>query len=219
MPRPPRVAPTLDSVATVAGVSRQTVSNVINAPERVAAETLGRVRTAIEDLGYRPNRIARSLRTRASRQIGYCVTPLPPGTLNPVLDRFLHAITTSAAERGFHVLLFTAPSGSAGLERYAELLAQQAVDGFVLTDTVVGDRRQGWLTERGVPFVAFGRTWRNEETRGRGSTSMERRAWFTRSSMSMDSDTAASRSWAGLRAPAWATIGWPGTSARAGRSG
>lgn len=163
MPRPPRVAPTLDSVATVAGVSRQTVSNVINAPDRVASVTLGRVRTAIEELGYRPNRVARSLRVRASHQIGFCVSPLPPGTLNPVLDRFLHAITTAAAERGFHVLLFTAPTGSAGLDRYAELLAQQAVDGFVLTDTVVGDTRQGWLHERGVPFVAFGRTWRHED--------------------------------------------------------
>jgi DNA-binding LacI/PurR family transcriptional regulator len=155
--------PTLESVAAIAGVSRQTVSNVLNAPDRVAPETLARVQTAIDTLNYRPNRVARSLRTRASRLLGYCVAPATPGTLNAVMDRFLHAITESAAERGFHVLLFTAPGGAAGLDRYAELLAQQAVDGFILSDTVVGDPRHGWLTAQRVPFVSFGRTWNGEE--------------------------------------------------------
>lgn len=159
----PRTGPTLASVAAVAGVSRQTVSNVLNAPDRVAPETLARVRTAIESLHYRPNRVARSLRTRASRQLGYCFQPAPVGGLNVVLDRFVHAITESAAGDGFHVLLFTAPGGAAGLDRYADLLAQQAVDGFVLSDTVVGDPRPGWLAARGVPFVSFGRTWTGEE--------------------------------------------------------
>jgi DNA-binding LacI/PurR family transcriptional regulator len=146
-----------------AGVSRQTVSNVINAPERVAPETLARVRAAIDELNYRPNRVARSLRTQASRLLGYCVKPAVAGALNPVLDRFIHAITESAAEHGFHVLLFTAPDGGNGLDRYAELLAQRAVDGFVLSDTVVGDQRHHWLAAQSVPFVAFGRTWADEE--------------------------------------------------------
>jgi DNA-binding LacI/PurR family transcriptional regulator len=163
MTKTTRAGPTLESVAAAAGVSRQTVSNVLNAPDRVAPETLERVQAAIATLNYRPNLVARSLRTRASRLLGYCVAPAPAGTLNPVLDRFIHAITESAAEHGFHVLLFTAPGGASGLDRYAELLAQQAVDGFVLSDTVVGDPRHGWLTERDVPFVAFGRTWTGED--------------------------------------------------------
>jgi DNA-binding LacI/PurR family transcriptional regulator len=163
MATPPPAGATLESVAAAAGVSRQTVSNVINAPDRVAAKTLVRVQAAIDSLNYRPNRVARSLRTKTSRLIGYCVRQTTPGTLNPVLDRFVHAVTESAAERGFHILLFTTPDGTAGLDIYAELLAQRAVDGFVLSDTVVGDQRQEWLTARGVPFVAFGRAWRNEE--------------------------------------------------------
>lgn len=157
---------TLESVATVAGVSRQTVSNVLNAPERVAPVTRQRVEDAIRELRYRPNRSARSLRTRTSSLLGYCVQPATAGNLNAVLDRFVHAVTESAAEHGFHVLLFTAPAGTAGLDRYAELLAQRAVDGFVLADTVVADPRPGWLTEQGVPFVAFGRSWSGPD-RGR----------------------------------------------------
>lgn len=146
--------PTLESVAAAAGVSRQTVSNVLNAPERVAAETRARVEAAIASQDYRPNRVARSLRTRASRMLGYCIQP---GALN--LDRFVYAITDAAARHGHHILLFTAPGGEAGLDRYAELLGQKAVDGFILADTVVGDPRHAWLAARGVPFVAFGRTW------------------------------------------------------------
>lgn len=151
--------PTLESVAAAAGVSRQTVSNVLNAPERVATSTRQRVEAIIEALNYRPNRLARSLRTRASRLLGYCVRPVTADALNPVLDRFVHAVTEAAAEHGFHLLLFTAPSRAAGLDRYAELLGQQAVDGFILSDTEVGDPRHGWLAARNVPFVSFGRTW------------------------------------------------------------
>jgi DNA-binding LacI/PurR family transcriptional regulator len=155
--------PTLESVAAAAGVSRQTVSNVLNAPERVAPATRERVEAAIRALNYRPNRLARSLRTRASRLLGYCYQPVIDGALNPVLDRFLHAVTDAAAAHGFHILLFTAPPGAAGLDRYAELLGQQAVDGFILSDTEVGDPRHAWLSERNVPFVSFGRTWTGEE--------------------------------------------------------
>lgn len=166
MASPPRTGPTLASVAAAAGVSRQTVSNVLNAPDRVAPQTRSRVQAAIDALRYRPNRVARSLRTRTSRLLGYCVQPAAAGVLNPVLDRFVHAITESAAEHGFHVLLFTAPPGAAGLDRYAELLAQQSVDGFVLSDTVVGDPRPGWLAAHAVPFSAFGRTWTGEDPGG-----------------------------------------------------
>jgi DNA-binding LacI/PurR family transcriptional regulator len=151
--------PTLETVAAAAGVSRQTVSNVLNAPDRVAAATRQRVEAVIEALDYRPNRLARSLRTRASRLLGYCVRPVSAGALNPVLDRFVHAVTEAAAVHGFHILLFASPGGAAGLDLYAELLGQQAVDGFILSDTEVGDPRHGWLAGRKVPFVSFGRTW------------------------------------------------------------
>jgi len=156
--------PTLESVSRVAGVSRQTVSNVLNAPERVRPETRERVLAAIRAVGYQPNRNARSLRTRASRLLGYCVTPGPADRFNPVLDRFLHAVTDAAEARGYHVLLFTAPESTKGdMSAYEALLAQQSVDGFILSDTVVGDPRQRWLESRGVPFVAFGRSWTTPE--------------------------------------------------------
>ena len=70
-----RPAPTLDTVAAEAGVSRQTVSNALNSPHLLRADTLARVQEAIDRLGYSPNRAARNLRTRASHLIGLRIEP------------------------------------------------------------------------------------------------------------------------------------------------
>ncbi|MFB9909163.1 LacI family DNA-binding transcriptional regulator [Allokutzneria oryzae] len=150
---------TLEQVAARAGVSRQTVSNALNAPQRLHPDTLDRVRAVIEELGYRPNRNARGLRTRSTGMIGYRMTPRDRGVLTPLMDDFLHALCAAAEARDRHILLFTAPLGEPGLAVYDDLLAQRAVDAFVLAETVVDDPRPGWLAKRGVPFAAFGRTW------------------------------------------------------------
>ncbi|HEY0638408.1 MAG TPA: LacI family DNA-binding transcriptional regulator [Pseudonocardiaceae bacterium] len=147
----------MSTVARAAGVSRQTVSNVLNAPHVVHPDTRARVEAVIREVGYRPNRVARSLRTRSTHLIGYCV-----GGDNPLLDRFLHAMSTAAGQRGYHLVLFTAPPGADGLPAYEDLLARNTVDGFVLSETTVGDRRPAWLASRGVPFVAFGRPWSSD---------------------------------------------------------
>jgi DNA-binding LacI/PurR family transcriptional regulator len=150
-------AVTLRQVASHAGVSRQTVSNVLNAPERVEPATLAKVQAAIEALGYQPSRTARSLATRQAGLIGYGLARQAGHSL--FMDPFLHAMTESIEQTGRHVLLFTAPPGHLGLQTYADLIAQRAVDAFVVSDTVDHDPRHAWLAERGVPFASFGRAW------------------------------------------------------------
>jgi DNA-binding LacI/PurR family transcriptional regulator len=150
-------------VARRAGVSTQTVSNALNTPELLRAETLERVRQAVDEMGYRPHRAARSLRTRASMLIGFGIEPTGPGTTT-VLDRFLHALSETADAAGYRLLLFAAGSGrQRGLGAYEELLSEHGVDAFVLSSTEHGDPRQAWLEERGIPFVAFGRMWSEQE--------------------------------------------------------
>jgi DNA-binding LacI/PurR family transcriptional regulator len=156
----------MTSVGRAAGVSRQTVCNVLHSPERVHPETRERVENAIRDQRYRLNRMARSLRTRTAHLLGYCVIPGAQGgegAVNPIVHRFVHAVTGAAEARGYHILLFTAPPGLGGLAKYADLLAERAVDGFILSDTTIGDPRQHWLVSRAVPFVAFGRSWSGAE--------------------------------------------------------
>jgi DNA-binding LacI/PurR family transcriptional regulator len=71
--------PTVEDVALAAGVSRQTVSNVLNTPDIVRDETRARVLQAISDLGYRPHMAARRLRTRRSSTIGIHLDPYAGG--------------------------------------------------------------------------------------------------------------------------------------------
>ena len=152
-------APTLATVADEARVSRQTVSNALNSPHLLRAETLTRVQRAIDTLGYSPNRAARNLRTRSSHLIGLRVEPATEGTANALMDRFLHSLVESSRDAGYHVLLFSAGVDDKPLAGYDDLLRSTAVDAFVVTDTYRGNPQAGWLQDRGAPFVAFGRPW------------------------------------------------------------
>ena len=136
--RPTRIAPTVDDVAIHAGVSRQTVSNVINTPARVRPKTIARVRASIDTLGYRVNRHARNLRTGSSNAIGYRIPPLA-GRLNSVMDTFLHEFTEAVETLGYRVLLFTSPDTASEISTFQELAAQSAVDGVIFAGTERND--------------------------------------------------------------------------------
>jgi len=151
--------PTVTDVALAAGVSRQTVSNVMNSPGIVRADTRERVEAAIAQLGYRPHASARRLRTRRSSTIGIRLDPMIDGISGSVLDRFLHALTEQADKQGLRVLLFTATSPEDEITQLQRLNDGADVDGFVLTSTFAGDPRTKWLIENGISFVTFGRPW------------------------------------------------------------
>lgn len=142
-------------VAARAGVSRQTVSNVLNAPDRVSPDTRARVEDAITTLNYRPNRSAQNFRAQRSHLLGVDLATVGPHEVAPVLDRFVHALSQQAARRGYHVLLFPR-SGDGAV--HLSLYETRTVDGFVLVDTERDDPRATALAEQRVPFVTFGRT-------------------------------------------------------------
>ena len=104
-PRPAR-RPTLADVARIAGTSTTVVSYVVNGTNRpVAPATRERVRAAIAQLDYRPNRAARALRVRSQRFIGLVV----PATADPFYVAFADEIQASAMRRGY--LTLTGSSG------------------------------------------------------------------------------------------------------------
>src|ERR687889_364769 len=126
---------TIATVARLAQVSRQTVSNVINAPHIVREETRRRVEEAIAELGYRANQAARLMRTGRSRLIAVRIEPTRDGINGWVLDRFLHGLTEAAAALGYRVMLYTAAGHDQELRTYEDLLAAYDLDGFVLHGT------------------------------------------------------------------------------------
>ncbi|MBY8871056.1 LacI family DNA-binding transcriptional regulator [Micromonospora sp. PLK6-60] len=150
---------TIATVARHAQVSRQTVSNVLNAPHIVREETRQRVQEAIDTLGYRANQAARQMRTGRSRLIAVRIEPTRDGINGSVLDRFLHGLTETAEAAGYRTLLYTATDAQREIDTYDDLLGSYDLDGFVLTGTDHGDPRTAWLADRGVPFVTFGRPW------------------------------------------------------------
>lgn len=154
-----RAPVTLEAVASHARVSRQTISNALNAPHRLAPDTLKRALSSIDTLGYRPNQAARSLRTSTSQLIGFRIEPSRDGINGAVLDRFLHALCEATRSHGYNVLLFTADNDGQEIERFDDLVLRRAVDAFVLSSTHQGDSRTAWLADRSLPFVTFGRPW------------------------------------------------------------
>lgn len=150
---------TIRTVARQAGVSVQTVSNVVNAPHLVRPETREHVQAVIDRLGYRASQAARQMRSGRSRLIGVRIEPARDGINGNILDRFLHELTEAAARAEFRIVLYTAADDAAEIQAYDDLLAAYSPDGFVLTSTHHGDPRTGWLLDRGVPFVTFGRPW------------------------------------------------------------
>ena len=152
--RPARA--TLASVARKAGVSPQTVSNVINSPQLVRTDTATRVRAAIAELSYRPQLAAKQLRTRRSQLLGLRIHQVPDPV---VFDRFLHAVTEAAAKRDYRIMLYTAADDDHEIATFDELVDRWNLDGIVLDFTHSADRRTTHLVEHGVPFVSFGRPW------------------------------------------------------------
>jgi LacI family transcriptional regulator len=150
---------TIEMVASHCGVSRQTISNAINAPHRLRPETLQKVLKAIEEMGYRPSHAARSLRTHATNVIGCRLLPSNYGGTGGVLDGWFHALCAAARSGGYDVLTFAASTDDEEIEVYDDLLRRRAVDGFVLTNTHYLDPRPAWLNEHQATFVAFGRPW------------------------------------------------------------
>lgn len=145
---------TIREVAARARVSSATVSRVLNGDERVSAAYRERVLQAISELGYRPNRIARSLRRRKTDTIGVVV----PDIENPHFTRAVRAIEDAAYRQGFRVVLCNTDETPEKQRAYLEVLAAEQVVGVILAPADPGDATISDLIDLGIPVVAFDRS-------------------------------------------------------------
>ena len=124
-----RRGPSMQDVARLAGVSGQTVSRVANGRHNVDAATRERVTAAMRELGYRPNRAARALRSGRSQSIGVIAFEMSSlGTTGT-----LAAIAAAAIDRGYAVNLLPVLDATQDAVATAfDRLGEQAVDGVII---------------------------------------------------------------------------------------
>lgn len=150
-------APTLEDVAAQAGVSRATVSRVVNADPRVSPQARERVQAAIIELGYAPNRAARALVTRQADSIAV-VIPESDARLfsDPFFAGTLHGVSTALATTDLQmVLVMGQPDDDLGrLDRY---LRGGHTDGAIITSHHRRDEFWQAAQASGLPVVFLGR--------------------------------------------------------------
>ena len=145
--------PTIYEVAKAAGVSRQTVSRVLNNRPDVSSETRQRIKEIIEQLDYRPSAIARSLSLKKSYTLGVVTAGLK--YIGP--SRTLSGITREADELGYGLLLKELASFSANnVSPLLQWFQSHQVDGIIWAAPEIGDNRN-WLddlpTEINIPII------------------------------------------------------------------
>jgi DNA-binding LacI/PurR family transcriptional regulator len=141
----------LSDVAARAGVSVKTVSNVVNGYVHVRPETRARVQAAVDELGYRPNLSARSLRQGRSGLVALAVPALDV----PYFAELASTVVAAATAHGWTVLV-DQTDGDADRERdVAAGLSGHLIDGLILSPVALGaaDLRRH---ERDVPLVLIG---------------------------------------------------------------
>ncbi|MBT0773669.1 LacI family DNA-binding transcriptional regulator [Kineosporia sp. J2-2] len=155
--RAQRRGPTMEDVAEVAGVSRGTVSRVLNGAFHVSPESLAAVQAAMRETGYVVNQSARSLVTRRSGAIAFVLSE-PQDRLfeDPVFGVLLRTCTQVLAEddRSLVLMLASTPQEQSRVMRFVR---GGHVDGVLLVSTHDGDPLAAQLDEAGVPVVVCGR--------------------------------------------------------------
>jgi LacI family transcriptional regulator len=135
------VRSTIKEVASVARVSTQTVSRVINERPDVSPETRKRVQEVIKELGYQPSALARSLIRQRSYTLGVVIAGLK--YIGP--SRTLSGITAAAEEAGYALLLKELPySGEKNIEPIFQALLSRQVDGIIWAVPEIGENRN-WI--------------------------------------------------------------------------
>lgn len=145
-----RSRPTIREVAARAGVSHQTVSRVINGYERVTPETRERVETAITELGYQPNAIARSMAQGRTHTLA-CIAP---NLTDFTFANIIEGAETEARSQGYFLLTASAPDEDSFALLIDQLLGSRRAEGLLVITPYIDHRHSN--LHHDVPIVFVG---------------------------------------------------------------
>lgn len=143
----------MSDVARHASVSQATVSRVLNGDESVGLVYRRRVIRAIEELGYRPNRLAQSLRRQRTAAIGVVVSDIE----NPHFSEMVRAVEDQAYRQGYRVLVCNTDESAEKQASYLEELMEERVVGVIMSPSDPAGAEISQLLDAEIPVVAFDR--------------------------------------------------------------
>ncbi len=140
-------------VAELAGVSQSAVSRVFTPGASASPKTIAKVKRAAKELGYRPNRVARTMITGKSRIIGLVVAYLD----NQFYPAALEALSKALQAEGYHILVFTASNAKGEVDEVIQDLLDYQVDGIITASVAVTSDLTERLKAANIPLVMFNR--------------------------------------------------------------
>jgi DNA-binding LacI/PurR family transcriptional regulator len=149
--------PTMYDVAKLAGVSQPTVSRVLNQNDTsvpISDETRQRVLAAVEQLGYRPNVVARSLRTQRTQTVALLIADLSNG----FYQLLARAVQDVARQHDYEVLISNSDHLYENEKHFCEIVLRRGVDGVIMAPQhlSISELNQFFLQTQ-IPFVMLGR--------------------------------------------------------------
>jgi DNA-binding LacI/PurR family transcriptional regulator len=141
-------------VAKLAGVSQSAVSRVFTPGASASKKTVEKVRKAADQLGYRPNVLARAMVSGKSRIIGLVVAYLENQFYPDVLEKLSNALQ----KQGYHVLIFMASQTAGNIDKVVEEILDFQVDGIVAASVAMSSDLSKRCRNSGVPMVLFNRS-------------------------------------------------------------
>ncbi|WP_068314180.1 LacI family DNA-binding transcriptional regulator [Polycladidibacter hongkongensis] len=145
---------TSHQVAELAGVSQSAVSRVFTPGASVSKKTAAKVRAAADELGYRPNVLARAMVSGKSRIIGVIVAYLENQFYTEVLEKLSRAFK----QRGYHILIFMVKNDRESVEDVMADILDYQVDGIVMASIDLTSDIVSRCRNAGVPLVLFNRS-------------------------------------------------------------
>lgn len=159
--RKPKRRPTITDVAQLAGVSKSTVSHVLNGTRYVEDETKQRVLNAIEELGYRPSGVARSLTTKRTNTIGIIIADATDNFFGEILRGIISVFGSTE----FSIVVCNTEQRLEREEHYLNLLLQQRVDGIIAMATSQRWEALEHAEMKHLPLVFVDRTFEGMDSR------------------------------------------------------
>jgi LacI family transcriptional regulator len=143
----------MSDVARHAAVSQATVSRVLNGDSSVGSTYRRRVIRSIEELGYRPNRLAQSMRRQSTAAIGVVVSDIE----NPHFSEMVRAVEDQAYRRGHRVLVCNTDESAEKQRSYLQELMEERVVGVIISPSDPDGPEIGQLLDANIPVVAYDR--------------------------------------------------------------